>query len=185
MKKYLSLLIPLLIFGCDPGSDPSPNQSLFISTDKVDYQRNEKTILTIYNHSDRVAVFQGCLSDVFYYRDRWVEDAWVEWTSLSCSDTVETFLILLPNTSFSDSVVVHKPGGYRFRIPLNWEETSGTPDMITSNSFTIHQQFSLNLISSQILSICYRRIASRCNVRRFFVFKNNTMVILLMNSPSF
>jgi hypothetical protein len=130
----------LLLNGCDfntSRSDITSSYGLLITTDKTDYLRNEKTIITIVNNTDQTAVFDRCRSDIFYYRDRWVENQWVEWASLACSDSTMTKLILKPHTSISDSIVVHKPGDYRFRYPMYWDGEN-TPDTMSSNSFTIY-----------------------------------------------
>jgi hypothetical protein len=140
--KYSTLwLMILLLNGCDPDStrsDITSSYGLFITTDKTDYVRNEKTIIKIVNNTDHTAVFEACLSDVFYCRDKWVDYQWVQWTSLSCSDTSMYHLILKPHSMISDSIVVHKPGDYRFRYPMHWEGAQNTPDTLSSNSFTIH-----------------------------------------------
>lgn len=136
----LWLLIPL-IGGCDRNTDradiPSP-YTLFISTNKTDYERNERTVITIFNNTDQTVVFDRCHSDIFYYRDKWVENQWIEWTSLSCSDTALSKLILTPHTSVSDSIIVRKPGEYRFRYPIHWNDDQNTPDTVVSTSFIIH-----------------------------------------------
>ncbi len=138
MKICLVGAMAFCLAACMGDGSSVSDEVLYVTTDKSDYKRNEKTVIAIHNGTDRTVVFQGCLSDVFYYRDRWVEEEWVEWTSLYCSDTVKVIFILGPRSSLSDSIVVHKPGDYRFRLPLNWDSPNGMPDMISSNSFTIH-----------------------------------------------
>ena len=139
MKYSMLWLTVLLLNGCDSNvtrSDITSAYGLFVTTDKTSYMRNEKTVITIVNNSDQTAVFERSQSDIFYYRDRWVENQWVQWTSLFYSDSLEK-LILKPHTSISDSIVVHKPGDYRFRYPM-YLEGENTPDTISSNSFTIY-----------------------------------------------
>ena len=140
MKYSMLCLTILLLNGCDSDANRSDHVStgLFITTDKTEYLRNEKTIITFINNTDQTVIFEGCLSDIFYYRDKWVENQWVEWTNLSCSDTSLIQFALRPHTSTSDSVVVRKPGEYRLRYPIHWNDQQNTPDTMSSNSFTIH-----------------------------------------------
>lgn len=140
MKYSMLCLTILLLNGCDADANRSDHVStgLFITTDKTAYLRNEKTIITFVNNTDQTVIFEGCLSDIFYYRDKWVENQWVEWTNLSCSDTSLIQFALRPRTSISDSVIVRKPGEYRLRYPIYWDSRQDAPDTISSNTFTIH-----------------------------------------------
>lgn len=57
----------LLLNGCDSDANRSDHVStgLFITTDKTEYLRNEKTIITFINNTDQTVIFEGCLSDIF------------------------------------------------------------------------------------------------------------------------
>ncbi|KAB2879968.1 hypothetical protein F9K33_07310 [bacterium] len=141
MRHLILTLLVSVLFGCSHDRAPVENSTVYgvtVFTDKTDYIRNEKTIITIYNNTNESVVFQGCLSNVYYYRDKWVEDQWVQWTSLVCPDSLMEEMTIDPYTNMSDSLVVHKPGTYRFRYPLFWNGDINDPDTITSNSFTIH-----------------------------------------------
>ena len=139
MKRLVA--IALLIFGCDNHSVPPggvANNKITVFTDKSDYMRNEKTVITISNNTDQVVIFHGCSSNVFYYRDQWIEGQWLEWTRLACSDSLMDEMAIEPYENLLDSIVVHKPGTYRFRYPLFLQGDGNAPDTLTSNAFTIH-----------------------------------------------
>ncbi len=99
---------------------------------------NEGTVITLINDSDSPISVKICNGDLFYYRDKLVGDQWVTWTSSPCTFETMDIYFVKPHESISDTIVVRKPGEYRFWYPIQFENDTPVPDTIYSNSFIIY-----------------------------------------------
>lgn len=148
MKKITVVLCWAILAASLPGCDhekdepthivkPVPNP-VIVKTNKDAYIRNESPVITITNNSEIPIRLGICESNIFYYRDKLVNDQWITWTQLTCFTEDLDDYFLQPGTEISDTVMVSKPGTYHFWYIYSRLDESGKRDTIHSNTFTIY-----------------------------------------------
>jgi hypothetical protein len=140
MKRFISLIVAIVItLGCS--EDPNDQQQkLIVKTDKNNYSINEIIIFSINNSSSTTAHLASCCTSVAFYIDRDENNNWVEHSNfgLPC-------LALCPGIDLTlnyfevltDSISLDESGTFRIRIPYTFNPDQNWTGEILSNSFTI------------------------------------------------
>lgn len=140
--KYLMMICSVaFFFSCDNVMEEfTIEKELDVSTQSRRYELNDPIAVSVMNNSADTITLEVCNRNVFYYRDKLTENGWEEWTQLSCETPLRLHTIqLLPFTKYVDTIVVRKPGTYRFRIPVMKNRSENQMEMLHSNSFSIAQ----------------------------------------------
>ncbi len=139
MKKWL-LFVTVVLFSCDDDkSEPVtevPKDKFSIRTSSITFSTRELTNVIFYNYTDKVALIESCENELFYYREKLVNNiTWQYWTKQECGqDTL--FSAIASGTTRSEKILVGKPGTYRFWFKVFYNGVT-KPDTIYSNSFSI------------------------------------------------
>lgn len=130
MKRIL--VFSFLLSACGGGSSPD----IVIETEETEYFQERAIAVSIQNNgSDPISVMV-CSGDIFYVRDKLVNGNWQYWTEHDCFGAALEPFVIATDESMEDTIIVSKPGTYRFRFPVI--RGTAEEDTITSNVFSIY-----------------------------------------------
>lgn len=139
MKKLVSFVIVVFILACEESYKPEESLApLRASTSSAAYTVNDPIVVYVANQADEPVSFERWDGTIFYYRDKLTDSGWVEWTQTGIypSSEMQRF-ILATNETYTDTILVRKPGVYRFRFPILHNNDPSRAGILTTNSFSI------------------------------------------------
>jgi hypothetical protein len=139
MKKLVSFVVVVFIIACEESYKPEESSvPLRASTSSTAYTVNDPIVVYVTNHTDDPISFERWDGTIFYYRDKLTDSGWVEWTQTGIYPSSEMQRYVLDaDEVYVDTIIVRKPGIYRFRFPIRHNDDPSRGDVLTTNSFSI------------------------------------------------
>jgi hypothetical protein len=139
MKKLVSFVVVVFIIACEESYKPEESSvPLRASTSSTAYTVNDPIVVYVTNQTDDPISFERWDGTIFYYRDKLTDSGWVEWTQTGIYPSSEMQRYVLDaDEVYVDTIIVRKPGIYRFRFPIRHNDDPSRGDVLTTNSFSI------------------------------------------------
>lgn len=137
----MKFLLLLLVFcaGCRSTSDPV-YESVFVTTNKVEYAVGETIAVTVLNDSDQKIRLHHCNFRIGLAIERRENGSWVESLSvhgpLCPANLPNGRFDVLKDEARTEAFALKHPGDYRVRIDVE-TEGSATPIPIRSSAFAV------------------------------------------------
>ncbi len=134
------LVIVFFVVACEEDYKPNISKSIVgAATGTYAYATtNPQVVVYLTNHGDEPVGFDRWDATIYYYRDKLTDSGWVEWTKIGIYPTsVYDRYTLNPDEIYADTILVRKPGTYRFRFPILLNNDPVRLNMVTSNVFMI------------------------------------------------
>jgi hypothetical protein len=139
MKKLILAALFVVILACEESYKPEVSSTpLQASTSATTYSINDPIVVYVANRTGDPISFERWDGTIFYFRDKLTDSGWVQWTQTGIypSSEMQRF-ILGTDEVYADTIIVRKPGIYRFRFPIRHNDDPSRGDVLTTNSFSI------------------------------------------------